>query len=185
MAIRYVPTPVPQDDNQVLRQWLDENNRRIEASQEEELLRGEGLVFGAADNVVCNDLTTTPILNYAESFAAGVIGADPVAGSVTLPNQPGLVEILAWLSLEQVTVTRNFTIQLRLEVNGTFLPQIIASGYIPQVGTSVRLGLSAIITRSVVGSEVFRLGLILDGASPATFAIDDSSFEVSYLTARG
>ena len=185
MPRRYVPTPIPQDDNAPLRAWLDTNNRAIAAAQPDQQLEGFALLFEAADDVIANDVTETPILNYTDSFDNSILVTDPVAGTITLPNKAGLANVTTWVAITQVTVTRNFTVQLKLEVNGVWLPGILGSGYIPQNGTNVSLAMGASLSRSVNGSEILRLGLILDGASPATFEVTDSSFEVQYLTVRG
>ncbi|GAG06984.1 unnamed protein product [marine sediment metagenome] len=182
---RYSPTPVPQDDNQPLRQWLDGEFRRVAGSQPDQTLEGTAILYDGAANVIANDVTETPIINYVDSYDNGILVADPVAGSITLPNKAGIVDITAWVSLNQITVTRNFTVQLVMEIDSVWAAPILASGYIPQVGSSVSLGLSCSFLRNATASAVFRLGLLLDGASPAEFEHLDTTFEVSYLTVRG
>ena len=183
MARRYAPTPVPQDDNQPLRQWLDSEHRRIAAAQPDELLEGFALLYGTADNVVANDTTETPILNYSEDSSTALIVADPALGTITLPDAAGLVTVSNWVTLNQVTVVRNITVQLVVEVNGVW--GLAGAAYIPQNAQDVDVGISAGFTRQASGGEVFRWGLLLDGGGPATFNIIASSFEVKYATARG
>ena len=184
MPRRYAPTPVPQDDNQPLRAWLDDNNRRIAAAQPDELVEGFALLYGQSDPVVADDTTETPILNFTQSFASQrFLGVDPVLGTITLPDKAGLITISSWVTLNQVTVVRNITVQLMLEVNGVW--GLVGAAYIPQIATDVDIGISAGFTREVAGGEVFRWGLLLDGGGPATFNIIASSFEVTYATVRG
>ena len=184
MPVRFTQSPPPQiPDNDPLRVYLDEQFRRVAHSQEEEELQGFALLYGNADDVVANDTSETPIVNYADSFAIGVIGVDPLLGTMTLPGKAGLIAISAWITLNQVTNTRNFTVQLMIEVDGIW--GLLGSAYIPQNAQDVDVGISASLTRSVTGGEVVRFGLLLDGASPATFQVIASSFEIKYLTVRG
>ena len=184
MAIRYTPTPVPQDDNQPLRQWLDDNNRRIVAAQPRQEIDAFALLFEGAADVVANDVSETAIVNYNDSTALeSVLAVDAALGTITFPNKGGLAKVTSWVTLNQVTVSRNLTVQLRLEVNGAW--ELMGSAYIPQIATDVDIGITANLTREVAGGEVLRWGLLLDGAALATFNIVNCSFEVQYLTVRG
>ena len=185
MPVFYTPTPVPAiPDNRPLQVYLDSEFRRVAGSQEEQLVEGVAILYsGTVNDVGANDTTEAAIDSYNESFTNDIIAVDQVAGSFTLPNAEGLVELNTWISMTQVTVTRNFTVQLMIEVNGLWF--FLTSGYIPQNGVSVNLGLSASFIREVAGNEVIRFGLLLDGASPAVFAIPDCSFELRYITVRG
>jgi hypothetical protein len=181
--MRYVPTPVPQDENQPLRQWLDDNNRRIEASQEPEFLEGFALLFDTADDVAATNVLPTEIVNYTDSFSAGILVADPVLGTITFPNKAGLVTFTNWITIDQVTSTRDFTVQLWIEINGVWA--MAAAAYIPQNAQDVAVGMSATLTRAAAGGEVVRYGLLLDGAASATFQVIDSSFQIQYVADRG
>ena len=186
MAARYTPTPVPEDDNKPLQVYLDSEFRRVAASQGDEITEGFAVLFNATSDVVANDTTETPLVGYTDSFNTAIMDIDPVTGTITLPANPGLVEVTCWASLSQITATRNFTVQLVIEVAGVWQAPILSSGYIPQNGVSVKLGLSASFIRDApTGGSTLRLGLLLDGASPATFAVDDSTFQVRYVTLRG
>jgi len=178
MPVRYRPGPPPQiEDNDPLRVYLDTEFRKLDRAQADDSTGGA--LYSAADNVVANDTTETPIVNYADAFELG-ISADPVTGIITVPDD-GLLRLSTWISLEQVTATRNFTVQLVLEINGAWNSAVLSSGYLPQQGSDVRLGLSAVLSRSVSSGLTLRLGLILDGASSATFQIVDSAFQVTYV----
>ncbi len=184
MPVRFTATAVPGTvEPAELRTYLDQEFRRVASSQETE--RSFARLLMSAGNVVANDTTETPIIGYAESEVFGRLEADPVAGTITLPSGAGVVRMTMWVSLEQVTSTRNFTTQIKLGTNGAWAAAIAASGYLPQQGSDVRLGMAATVVRRVAGGEVFRLGIILDGATPATFAVDNTTFEIVYEKTRG
>jgi len=178
MTVRYRPGPPPQiEGNDPLRVYLDSEFRKIDRAQSPDI-KGAGL-NGATDNVVINDTTETPIVNYTTSYELG-IGANRVTGIITVPND-GLLRLSTWISLNQTTNSRDFTVQLVLEINGVWDSAILSSGYLPQQGSDVRLGLSAVLSRSVSSGLTLRLGLILDGTNSATFQIVNSAFQVAYV----
>ncbi len=186
MAVRFTPAPPPQiENNNPLRVYLDQQFRNVANSQPEELLEGLAVLSGSADNVIANNVTETAIVNYARSFSTAIIEADPVLGTMTLPNQPGIVSLTVWTSLNQVTASRDFTVQLKLEINGSWADPILASGYLPQQGSDAHLGLSMSGAIDIAGGEVLRMGLLLDNQASAEFAISDGTFELQYLSLRG
>ena len=184
MPIRYTPTPVPQDDNQPLRQWLDSEHRRIAASQEEEQLRGTALLYFGADTLAYNNATTTVITNYDEfSDLNSGMQLDPVAGTITMPNRAGLIRLDAWIVIQQTTAVKDFNFNLEQVVDG--VSQTIGTAYIPIQSSNLKVAMSAGYVRSVTGGEVYALGGILDGTASATFDILGITFEIEYLTVRG
>lgn len=183
---RYSPSAVPSIlEPPELKVYLDQEFRRVAGSQPDEELEGVALIGTTADDVVANDATETAMVNFGDSFVSGVIAADPLLGTITLPARQGIVAVTTWVSLNQVTANRDFTLQLKLEVDAVWQEPILATGYLPQQGSDVHLGLSASFSRSVTGGEILRFGLLLDNEATATFQILDSSFEVQYLTVRG
>jgi len=184
MANRYVPAAVPREtEPPELRAFLDREFRKVAQAQPD--ARAGAILRGATSDVVANDTTETGIIGFAEQSSIGKIAANAVAGTISLPPGNGVARLICWVSLAQLTATRNFTVQLLLSINSAWQAPILSSGYIPQNGVSVRLGLSASFIRPVTGGEVLQLGLLLDGATPATFAIDNSTFEIEYLDTRG
>jgi len=182
--VRYTPSIVPGSvEPPELKVYLDQEFRRVAAAQPRDGAIAQ--LFQATDDVAANDTTETPIVNYTDSEVFGILDADPVLGTITLPPGPGVIRLTVWASLGQTTNTRNFTTQLKLEINGVWDQSILSSGYIPQNGTDVRLGLTMSGLRRVTGGEVLRLGLILDAANSATYAIDNSTFEITYAQTRG
>ena len=184
MPVRFSSAPPPQiEGNDPLRVYLDQQFRNVANSQEEEILEGFSILLDVADNVVANTVIETPILNFANSASTAVIAVDPVLGTITLPGQAGFVLINSWVLVNQVTANRDFTVQLVVEINGTW--SIIGTGYIPQQGADVSVAMSASVIRVVAADTVFRWGLLLDNQASAEFQIINSSFEIEYLTARG
>jgi len=182
--MRYTPSIVPGSvEPPELKVYLDQEFRRVAAGFAQERL--SGILLDGAASITVNDTTETAIVGYLGEEPGLGIDVDATLGTLTLPPGPGVVRLNAWISLGQTTNTRNFTTQLKLEVDGSWQAPILASGYIPQNGNDVRLGIGNSLVRRVTGSEVLRLGLILDGASPATFDIDDITFEISYEQTRG
>jgi len=182
--MHYTPAVVPGSvEPPELKVYLDQEFRRVAASFPQ--LQRLGVLLGGAASITANNTTETAIVGYLGEESGLGIGVDAALGTLTMPPGPGVVRLNTWVSLGQTTSTRNFTTQLKLESDGVWLAPILSSGYIPQQGSDVRLGIGNSLVRRVTGDEVLRLGLILDGASPATFDIDNITFEISYEQTRG
>lgn len=187
MATRYTPGPVADiPDNRPLQAWLDQEFRKVAAAQPDEEVVGQAILFGGAANVIANNITETPIINYVDgSDLESVMEVDPILGTITLPDKAGFLDFNAWFSVNQVTAARDFTIQLVVETNGVWSPIVLASAYVAQNAGDVNIAMSVSVVRLVAGGEVFRLGFILDSTATATLAVQGCTFEMQYNTLRG
>ena len=147
---------------------------------------GQAILFEGADNVIANNVTETPVLNYVDgSNFDSVLEIDQALGTITLPDKSGLADLNVWFSVNQVTAARDFTIQLVVETNGVWSPIVLASAYVAQNAGDVNIAMSATLVRAIVGGDVFRLGFILDSAASAEIEVQDCTFEMRYKTLRG
>ncbi len=185
MALRFTPSPVPQDDNAPLRVYLDQEFRRVAGSQEDEDLQGLALLSGPADQIFPTSGGVQIISGYAESavLPPNAMAADPLLGTITLPDRDGIVEVQAWVHIDQTTGAKDFNVWLMLGVGAAWT--LIDVGYIPQQSNDLQLVLGASFTRLADAGTVLSLGLQLEGQGSATFNVTNTSFYVRYLTVRG
>lgn len=187
---RFLPTPPPQNIPVELQEWLREEMERIALAMnssfniidDDALINNFGLLDGALPSISIPDTPDfVPAINYPDSLAQGEFTVDPVAGTITIPNIAGWLEITLFFSMKQIDNEKDFTVVVHLEIDGTPISFSSGSGYIPSQERDLELTISTVKTRPTIGGETFRLVFQVLDENNVNFDIKDSTFKIKYI----
>lgn len=187
-----LPTPPPKNITIALQDWLREGfdnvaeslNDLLSITELNQAFLQNGALDGKEDSIV---VPGTPdfiaVTDYTQGILESELVADPVAGTITLPDWPGWVEITLFYSLKQTTAIRSFSLVAHLEIDDVVDLHASGSAYIPQQEEETSLTISSVHARQVTGGEVFRVMFQVEDlvAAGATFDILDCTFHINYI----